>query len=81
MLAPGGRVQTHVQGQPFLLLSVERLVEGEALISNFTGSFGETEKLFEILENWNDQLSKVKPKLEIVEPLASASNAVSRMRP
>jgi hypothetical protein len=56
------------------------VVEGEEFTSNFTRSFGETEKLFEVLENWNDQLNKVEPKPEIMEPPTSAYNAVSRMR-
>lgn len=56
------------------------LVEGEELTSNFARSFGETEKLFEILETWNDQLNKVEPKLETMEPLTSASSAASGVR-
>jgi hypothetical protein len=56
------------------------VVEGEEVISNFTGSFGEMEKLLEILENWNDQLVKIEPNFEIAGRPASASGAASGFR-
>lgn len=55
------------------------VVEGEEFTSNFIRSFGEAEKLFEILENWNNQLNKVEPKFEIVGPPTSDSGAGSSM--
>jgi len=61
MLAPGGRVQTHVQGQPFLLLSVDRVVDLEGFGSNLFRTLLGPKIYSKSFEEWNEKLVRVCP--------------------